>query len=79
MTTLLDQARIEVSPPTLYEEELLDLAIAWLRGEVRSGRVARVLGVASSAVGTRLAVQLKKAVVNGKLRVERVEKVADAP
>lgn len=79
MSTLLEKAKTEKSftktKPRKYkynENELLDLAIAFVRREVTSGQVKKALNYETTSVHHYIACYLLTAIRNGKVRIVKV-------
>jgi hypothetical protein len=72
MATLLDHAKATIinrtSPHPLTSEEI-ELALAWVRGEVSTGQCARALRIKDQNVVSRLAVWLRTAVMENRITV----------
>lgn len=70
--SLLDRAR---AVPVLrggytVDDEILEAAVAWLKGEVRGAQLATVWGIKQNAVSTKMLGELRNAAQQGRLKLE---------
>lgn len=73
--TLLERARkVPVKGKRTYEvdQEIVETAIAWMKGEVAGAQVAAVWGVKCWAAQSKMLAELRNAASAGKLRIEAV-------
>lgn len=71
MKTLLEKAKevkLRYRTRTDYSKEEIELAIAWMKDEIRVGQVGKVLGKGSTAIGYRLAMLIRAAYRQGKIK-----------
>lgn len=72
--TLLEKARKVPVARRTYETdpEILEAAIAWLKGEVKGSQLAAVWGIKQNAVNAKLLGEIKNAARQGRLKLELV-------
>jgi hypothetical protein len=77
MSKLLDRAKDDIREvPRLRivskfkEDELIELSIAWMRGEINHGQASRATKRSGSAIYGLLAVSLKRAYAKGLITIK---------